>query len=255
MRQSNLYILLFSLALTVLLGGVLSFTTSYLRPLQQKQIELDAKKKIIKAVADLSSLQGEEEILSFYRDRFIAKVVDYGGNEVLQDSDGRPLVAERVHVAKNYKLSVKERLYPVFMFREDGAVSAYVFPMFGNGLWDWISGYIALSSDLNTVRGVSFDHKSETPGLGARITSAEVQDRYKGKKILDSNGNFRSVTMLKGERNASLDAHHVDGLSGATMTGKGVNAMLKEYLRSYSAFMDRMRRKERRPEAANKIDL
>ena len=242
MQRSNTYIVLFSLGMTVFLGGVLSMTTSYLRPLQQKQIELDAKKKIITAVLDVGSLETEEEILSLYQRRFASKVVDYRGEEVTQDEEGRPLLAEHVNVAKNYKRKAEERLYPVFMLMsgDQQRVEAFVFPMFGNGLWDWISGYIALEGDLSTIRGVRFDHKSETPGLGARIASAQVQDRFKKKKVFDPDGNFLSVRMLKGEKGEPLDDHHVDGMSGATMTGKGVNAMLAEYLRCYGAYIDRV---------------
>lgn len=226
--------------MTCLLGGILSATSSYLRPLQKKQMELDAKRKIITAVRDVSSLKTKEEVLAFYADHFVSKVVNYEGEEVLQDEAGNPLVAENINIAKQHKLPAVSRLYPVFMFVEEGAVSAYVFPMFGSGLWDWIASYIAFSADLNTIRGVSFDHKSETPGLGARITSPRVQDRYKGKKILDVAGNFLSVTMLKGEQGKPLGPHEVDGMSGATMTGKGVNAMLRDYFKGYGAYIDRV---------------
>ena len=77
---------------------------------------------------------------------------------------------------------------------------AYIFPIYGQGLWDWIAGFLALSDDLNTIRGVSFSHKQETPGLGARITDAEVQQRYVGKKIYDQSGKLVSVEMVKGEK-------------------------------------------------------
>ena len=110
--------------------------------------------------------------------------------------------------------------------------------MFGNGLWDWISAYVALEKDLNTVLGVSFDHKIETPGLGARISSNEIQDRYKKKKIFDDANNFISVTMLKGENNQGINAHQVDGMSGATITGNGVNKMFFHYFKCYSSFIE-----------------
>ena len=124
------------------------------------------------------------------------------------------------------------------MFKsEEGKIDAYVFPMWGNGLWDWISAYIALDSDLNTVRGIAFDHKAETPGLGARIASDVIQGRYVGKEIYNEDGELVSVTMVKGENNEGLSEHQVDGMSGATMTGKGVNAMLQQYLKCYQPFI------------------
>jgi Na+-transporting NADH:ubiquinone oxidoreductase subunit C len=85
---------------------------------------------------------------------------------------------------------------------------------------------------------VSFDHKGETPGLGARITSLEIQQRYKGKRLFDESGAF-AVQMLKGESNGVENhPHHVDGMSGATITGNGVNDMMKAYVGHYKAFLD-----------------
>jgi len=126
----------------------------------------------------------------------------------------------------------------VFMFSEDGnSVDYYIFPMFGNGLWDWISGFVALDKDLNKVVGVAFDHKAETPGLGARISSDEIQDRYKGKEIFDIEGNLISIKMLKKENNPALSIHEVDGMSGATITANGLNDMMKNYLDCYLPFI------------------
>ncbi len=109
--------------------------------------------------------------------------------------------------------------------------------MFGNGLWDWISGFIALNKDLNEIVGVAFDHKAETPGLGARISSDEIQDRYKGKKIFNELGDLVSIKMLKKENNKMLTLHEVDGMSGATITANGLNDMLKNYLDCYLPFI------------------
>ena len=124
------------------------------------------------------------------------------------------------------------------MYSDDGSsIDFYIFPMFGNGLWDWISGFVALDKDLNQIVGVAFDHKAETPGLGARISSDEIQDRYKGKKIFNELGNLVSIKMLKKEYNEMLTLHEVDGMSGATITANGLNDMLKNYLDCYLPFI------------------
>ena len=113
--------------------------------------------------------------------------------------------------------------------------------MFGKGLWDDVWGYIALETDLITIKGASFGHKGETPGLGARIT--EVQDRFKGKKIVDASGKLISVSFAKGEGTTdySSDDNQVDGLSGATMTTKGVNSMLSNYFGYYDNYFKTIR--------------
>lgn len=240
MRQSNLYVILFAIGLTVVFGGALSLTSVGLKPLQDKQVELDTKKKILGAVMDISSIEDPNEILRVYGEKVQSMVVDINGNPVETDAKGNPTVAEKVNIQKNSKLDPQDRLYPVFMFSESGeGVDAYIFPTFGSGLWDWVSSYIALEKDLNTVKGIAFDHKGETPGLGARITEVKVQDRYVGKKIYNAAGELRSITMIKGEGNTGLGEHQVDGMSGATMTAKGLNAMLKDYLECYSAFIEK----------------
>lgn len=238
MQRSNTYIIIFSVVLTIVLGGLLSVASVGLRPAQQKQIELDTKKKILGAVMDISSIEQPDEILKLYSKKVKSMVIDFEGNEITKDERGNPVVAEKVNIQKNYRFSKEERMYPVFKFmKDDGSVDAYIFPMFGAGLWDWISGYLALDADLNTIRGVAFDHKAETPGLGARITSDVIQSRYQDKEIYNEQGELVSVTMVKGEGNTGLSEHQVDGLSGATMTAKGVNAMLMQYLECYQPFI------------------
>ncbi len=246
MQQSNTYIIIFSAILTIVLGGLLSGTSVALKPLQDKQVELDTKKKILGAVMDISNIKDANEILALYDQRVQSTVVDINGATLEKDAKGNALVAEKIDFQKNhnkFKKDVDSRPYPVFMFMaEDGkSVEAYIFPMFGAGLWDWISGFVALESDLNTVKGVAFDHKSETPGLGARITEAEVKARYVGKKVFGADGSLQSVSMIKGEKGEPLDDHHIDGMSGATLTGKGVNAMLIDYLGFYSAFINKVK--------------
>ncbi len=238
MRQSNTYVILFAIALTIVLGGLLSITSVGLKPLQDKQVELDTKKKILGAVMTLDPKATPEEVLALYDARVKSMLIDINGNEVTNAS----VTAEKVDIGKNHKVAKENRNYPMFLFmNEAGEVEAYIIPMFGSGLWDWISGYVALDEDLNTIKGVAFDHKSETPGLGARITEVGVRNRYQGKTIFEGS-ELVSVSMVKGEGNAGLTDHQVDGLSGATMTAKGVNQMLDHYLDCYKAFIDKNRK-------------
>ncbi len=222
--------------MTIFFGTLLSFTRMQLGPIQKVQVEIDTKKKILGAVMEISSLT-PDEILSLYDKKMTSMVLDISGNEILSN-DGESIIAEEVNIQKNYKINKKARKYPVFMFSEDGSsIDYYIFPMFGNGLWDWISGFIALDKELNKVVGVAFDHKAETPGLGARISSDEIQDRYKGKEIFDAQGNLISIKMLKKENNSELSIHEVDGMSGATITANGLNDMMKNYLDCYLPFI------------------
>ena len=246
MQQSNTYILIFTGVMTLILGGVLSFTSVVLKPLQVEQEEIATKKKILGAVTDISDIKKDPEaVAKLYARSVESLVINAKGEPQTKDSEGNLLSAERINVQKNHKIEAHQRFFPIFLYKESPnspKPDAYVFPMFGAGLWDWISGYIALGSDLNTVRGIAFDHKTETPGLGARIASTEVQKRYRDKQIFDPSGRLISITMLKGEKGKPLDSHHVDGMSGATMTGNGVNSMLKEYLIYYLPYIERIRK-------------
>ncbi|HNP94947.1 MAG TPA: NADH:ubiquinone reductase (Na(+)-transporting) subunit C [Cyclobacteriaceae bacterium] len=242
MRQSNTYIVIFTLITTVFVGGTLAVTSILLGPQQAKSIEYDTKSQILSAVMQLSD---KDDVLGIYERRIQSLVVNYKGEEVTTDSKGQPLVAEKVDVSKNYKLSREERLLPVFKYMSESdpnKVEAYILPLYGNGLWDRIWGFMALGEQLETVKGVSFGHKAETPGLGARISDDPViAERYQGKKIYDDKGKLVSVSMVKGEKGEPLDEHHVDGMSGATMTGNGVNRMLMEYLTCYESYFKKVK--------------
>ena len=202
------------------------------------QVALDTQKKILGAVMDV---QPTDDIPAIYQERIQSLVVDSKGEEITE-VDGATVTAESIDVGKQFKLPAEDRLYPVYKFMGQGdEVDSYILPIYGNGLWDNIWGYIALEKDLETVRGVVFDHKGETPGLGARITTIEVQERFKGKKIYDDLGELVAVRMVKGETGdpTIYDNNQVDGMSGATITATGVNKMLQNYLGYYEPYLEK----------------
>lgn len=246
MQRSNTYIILFSLTLTIILGGLLSLASEGLKPAQKRAEELATKRQILSAVMEVGP---NDDVLKIFDDRITSYVVDAAGERVEKEPDGTPIDVSKIDIEAEYKKQPDDRLYPVYQFHDEAnsdEIKAYIFAFYGNGLWDNIWGYIALQTDMNTIVGAVFDHKGETPGLGARITTDLVQDRFTGKKIFDKQGNLVSVTMLKGENNPPnlLDDHHVNGMSGATLTGKGVNRMLKSYFEYYMPFMQKVMTKE-----------
>jgi len=240
-QQSNTYIITFSVILTVVLGFLLSGTSQLLGPIQKEAEALDNKKQILGAVMDVEKIatMKPKEIKAYYESTISSKVVDINGEEVAG------VTAETVDIAKNYKKPAEDRLYPVYVYHEEGSedkVVAYILPVFGAGLWDSIWGYLALKTDLNTIEGVTFSHAGETPGLGARITTLDIQQRYQGKEIFGESGELMAVVMQKGEgKDYSSDPHKVDGMSGATLTAKGVNEMLKNYLSSYLPYLEKVK--------------
>ncbi len=229
MRQSNTYIILYSAAITVVCGGLLAFAAVSLKDKQDANIAMEQKENILSSVLILKE---EDNIDSIYLKKVRGFVIDFDGNI----KDG--LKPEQVKVAVEYKKAPKERLLPVYEFRNDSNKVEYaVMPVYGYGLWNNIWGFVAVKSDFNTVQGVKFQHAGETPGLGARIESEEVQERFKGKSIFE-NGSLASIMIQKGEgKDYSSNPHKVDGMSGATLTSKGVNNMLKDYLACYEKYL------------------
>jgi Na+-transporting NADH:ubiquinone oxidoreductase subunit C len=232
-RQSNLYIVLFAAAVAIVCGGLLAFASQTLKPLQDANVELERKQNVL---ATVMTLKKEDNIDSIYAAKVKERVIDFEGKvkEGVKASD--------VEIAKEYKKKPEERSLPIYEIMDESnpeKVRNAVLPVYGFGLWNDIWGFIALEEDLSTIQGVKFQHKGETPGLGARIESEEIQSRYKGKSIYDDDV-LKAVIMMKGEGiDYSNDLHKVDGMSGATLTAKGVNNMLIDYLNCYKNYLEK----------------
>jgi Na+-transporting NADH:ubiquinone oxidoreductase subunit C len=234
-KNSNVYIIIYTIVLTVVCGTALYLAASLLKPAQDANIELDRKKKILATIIKLDDTWTPKKVEETYNSRVKGYVVDFSGN-VKSDVD-----VTTVNIDAENKKPVKNRLYPVYEISSESnpnETQFYVIAGSGKGLWDKISAFISLKNDLTTINGIVFSHKAETPGLGARITDDEaVYTRYAGKSIFDGE-KLAPVVMKKGEGNDySNDPHAVDGLSGATKTAIGVNDMIAEYLTAYEQFL------------------
>ncbi len=238
MQRSNSYIIMYTIALTLVCAVVLGLTSEGLKPTQKANIDLEKKKFILQSFmgTDKVSTLKKEEIESIYKNRVKGVILKSNGEEISG-------VAEMVDVAKEYKKPEADRQLPFYIISSETDPSKtefYVMPVFGFGLWDNIWGYVAVKGDMNTIAGVVFDHKGETPGLGARITTPEIQDRYVGKQLF-AEKQFKSVKMQKGEgNNYDSDPHSVDGMSGATLTANGINNMMDAYLGAYSNYFSKI---------------
>jgi Na+-transporting NADH:ubiquinone oxidoreductase subunit C len=223
---------MYAAGLTIFCGLTLSLVAMVLKPFQTANIELEQKKNILATVMELKP---GDDIVGIYNKRVTEYLVDFDGAKV----DGKAVTD--ISVAAEYKKPAESRLYPVYEISKEsdpGQVEFYVFPLYGYGLWDNIWGFVSFGEDLNTIVGVRYEHKTETAGLGARIATEEIQNRYTGKKIFDNSGRLVAVEMMKGEgNNYDNDPHRVDGMSGATITGKGLNVMLVDYLTAYKSFI------------------
>jgi len=124
---------------------------------------------------------------------------------------------------------------PLFICTLDDGTRKYIIPMEGKGLWGSINGYLALNDDFRTVYGAVFDHEAETPGLGAEISTPFFSDPFRGKSLYRGE-EFVSLAVVKPGKSAG-NPNAVDGISGGTLTSRGVENMIRESLEPYIPFL------------------
>ena len=239
-KQSDLYVIFYTVALTIICGSLLGLASQVLKPFKVANEELDLKKNILIATigSEISS-KPKEEVEKLYKDLVKAEYVVNANGEVVEGMTPDDVIVLEEY--SNNKQNPEKRLLPVYEVastENPEQTAYYVFPMYGFGLWDFIWGYVALQADFSTIQGTVFAHRGETAGLGARIADRDIQERYVGKEIYNG-GDLLSVEMQKGEGiSYDEEKHKVDGMSGATLTGKGINNMFKEYFGAYEPFIN-----------------
>ncbi len=222
---------MYAVGFTSLVAVVLAIAATGLYPRQKANMDQAKRVAILQSVMDVNPETAEED----YKNYISEIVVNNNGEEV------QGARAFDVDVTKEVKKSDDERLLPIFVF-ERGDQKNYIIPMQGSGLWGPISAFLALEEDVSTIYGVVFDHVSETPGLGAEITTDRFENEYKGKKIYEEDGTFASINVLKGSgHDTSGRPHTVDGISGATMTTNGVTEMFTDELLNYSPYFQKIK--------------
>lgn len=227
-KDSNKATFIFSSVMVVVIAVLLSVTAISLAPYQDKNVRIEKMKNILTSVSISTETAGTETAFNQYITKQI--VLNNKGEEVTGSVAAFDVdLKKELDKAKTGKED--EQLFPLFICSKEGK-SFYIIPIRGKGLWGPIWGFISLESDMNTVYGVSFAHKSETPGLGAEIATEKFQQQYVGKKILDESGKFVSVTAIKGGAKPD-DTHGVDAISGATITSIGVSEMIQRTVSNY----------------------
>jgi len=224
---SNRYIFIFSAVMVVAVATMLSLAATLLQPRQQKNLEIEKKKSMLESIGIPSTHETTESLYDKYiKDSF---VLNYKGEAV-------PGV-DAFNVALNIeqKKPLEQQYLPVFNAVPDNGEKVIILPVEGKGLWGPIYGYVSLKSDLNTIYGVTFDHKGETPGLGAEINTTQFESMFIGKKLYEAE-NFVSIGVIKG-RAKPEDPHNVDAISGGTITSKGLEKMLKDCIVKYNDYL------------------
>jgi Na+-transporting NADH:ubiquinone oxidoreductase subunit C len=218
--SNRLKSIIFAAILCVVCSFILTTASTGLQRFQEKNMLIDKHLNILKSVGliEPDRKYKADEIDSMYA-KFIKPIwLDPSGELIEASQRG-------------------EKDFPLYIYLEEKKIEAYIVPINSRGLWGKIQGYLAIENDGSTIAGFTVYKHSETPGLGGEIEKAWFQKNWIGKKIVDRDGEFVSVAIAKGAVEDTIAPekrpNYVDGISGATLTGKYLTAGLKEVLENY----------------------
>ena len=227
--NKNSYTFSFAAIMVVVVAALLSIAAIALKPFQSKNVLLEKKQNILSSVG-----------INIDREDADVQYPLYVKQELVLNANGEIVdgIAFDVDLQKELKKDKNLQLLPLFISEVDEK-KQYIIPLRGKGLWGPIWGFIALEDDLNKVFGAVFDHKGETPGLGAEINRPFFEDPFAGKTIFED-GELISIKVIKGGAPKG-DMHGVDGISGGTITSDGVSDMLYERLNMYLPYFSKVK--------------
>ena len=242
--DGNVYTVFFAVGMVLVVGALLAFLASFLKPNISENKRIEKQQNILYAMG-VNENEGSSA-------NFVATNV---AGEKFNQYIKKQLVIENGKITEDdqaYLIDVKKekdkakkggaRRLPLFVGEKDGK-TFYVAPIRGKGLWDAIWGYVAMDKNM-VVQGAYFDHRGETPGLGANIKERFFMDDFAGEHLLDSNGNFKGIRVAKGNndpKNEEKMDFEVDAIAGATITGDGVSAMIKSDLKLYVPYFKNLK--------------
>lgn len=243
--DSNKYTILFAIGMVVVVGSLLAFTASSLKPNIVENERMEKQQNILYAMG--VNENGATDIVFVSTDKVADEFSKYIAKQLIVDASGNAVENNEAYLIDVKKEQAKakngqKRDLPLFVGQKAGQ-TYYIAPIRGKGLWDAIWGYVAMDENM-VIQGAYFDHKGETPGLGANIKQRYFMDDFNGEKLLTASGEFKGITVAKGNndpKNLIKDDYEVDALAGATITGDGVSAMIKSDLKLYLPFFKNLK--------------
>jgi len=226
--RNNSYTLIFTSCVTIVLGIIIATTADNLRERQEINEELDIKKNILYA------LGYKQNIDNPWTNKIVESLYNNSINEIYLDHKGT-VYQKQEDIEKN-PLKIYQRM-------DNGLITGYAIPIEGKGLWGTMYGYFAIEPDAVTVKGITFYRHKETPGLGGEVDKDWFKNNFIGKRLVDNDGKLVSIEVIKGfVSDKDPEAYRkVDGISGATITGKGVTNFLKKDLDKYEPYFKKIR--------------
>ena len=243
--DSNLYTMIFAVIMVLVVGSLLAFFASSLKPNINENKRIEKQQNILYAMGvnenDESSANFvSTDIAGTEFVKYIKKQLIIQGDKITEDDTAFLVDVKKEQTAAK---AGNERRLPLFIGEKEGKVF-YVAPIRGKGLWDAIWGYVAMDENM-VVRGAYFDHKGETPGLGANIKQRYFMDDFIGEHLMSASGEFKGITVAKGNndpKNEEKTDYEVDAIAGATITGDGVSAMIKKDLALYVPYFKSLKK-------------
>ena len=222
-KNSNGYTFTFAILMVVVVGTLLAVASQGLKSRQDKNTSDKKMINILSAIKVEATRANAQEMFDTY-------VVE---SKIISGKD-LSAAAFDVDIQKEFRdknLKLSDRNYPLYICEKNGS-RYYVIPVVGTGLWGPIWGFVALESDDKTIYGATFDHKGETPGLGAETKQGFYSDQYAGEMVADTSGTFLPIVVVKDGSGKGMNSK-VDGITGGTITSKGVEEMTTRTLAVY----------------------
>ena len=229
-KDNTGYIFLFTFLLIGVVAVILSSLATSLAPQIAKNNEIKKQMDLLASIGVESTRANAKELYNQYIGANESYVINYKGEVV----DGEAFDIDIRTQHRDRSITEEAKKYPLFIATKDGQ-TLYIVPMVGKGLWGPIWGYISLKDDRRTIYGVSYDHQGETPGLGAEIKQSFFTDRYVAEIVADENLNYNPIVVVKdGTGSQPLK---VDGITGGTITSKGVEEMVNRTMAIYLNYL------------------
>tara|TARA_B100001250_G_C19812972_1_gene796703 strand:+ start:1401 stop:2102 length:702 start_codon:yes stop_codon:yes gene_type:complete len=228
--HSNSYTIVFTSIVTIILGGFLSVAAGTLKEIQELNVENDSKKNILSSLGyepDSDQLWTSDDITKLFKLNIEAYVLNSNGERTNTDP-------------ASINTEVDKENLPIYVDKKDGIVNGYAIPISGKGLWSTLYGYFAIEPDGVTAKGITFYAHKETPGLGGEVEKPWFQNNFVGKRFIDEDGNLVGIKVIKGKADPD-SPYEVDGISGATITSKGLESFLVDDLEKYEPFFRKIR--------------
>ena len=243
--DKNSYTIIFAIIMVVVVGSILAFAAEGLKENITENKRIEKQQNILYA---LGVNENDESSVNFVSKKVVAesfsshitKQLIIQGETATEDPEAYLIDIKKEQAAA--KDASYQRRLPLFVGEIEGE-TYYIAPILGKGLWDAIWGYVALDKNM-VVKGVFFDHKGETPGLGANINQRFFMDDFSGEHLYDASGSFAGITVAKGNgdpKNDNKTDNKVDAIAGSTITGNGVTAMIKDELKLYIPYFNTLK--------------